>query len=184
MVYFTPRQDRKHTVVDRYLENPYRGSPVQLRQTWSGMARAGQEITFTTLLLPHAPTVRPAELIEPPADSKDPKRIEVVSDGDDLTVVKLVSEMDPTNRIRYETWIMLNDTGKAVEAGPLASDARVAIVGLNHRGEVWQEAIVDGTTLRYRGSDESAKARRHTAQPLQMPEELRERKQPRSGDRM
>jgi len=174
MVYFTQRQGRKHTVVDRYLENPYRGSPIQLRQTWSGMARAGQEITFTTLLLPHTPIIRPSELLEPPLDSKDPKRIEVLTDGDDLTVVKLVSEMDPTNKIRYETWVMLNETRKPAEAGPLASDARVAIVGLNHRGEVWQQAIVGGTTLRFRGSDDSAKARKHTATPLEMPNELKD----------
>jgi len=178
MVYFTPRDGRKHTVVDRYLENPYRGSPVQLRQTWSGMARAGQEITFTTLLLPHTPTIRPSELIEPPADSKDPKRIEVVTDSDDLTVVKLVSEMDPSNEIRYETWVMLNDTGKSAEAGPLASDARVAIVGLNYNGEVWQEAMVDGTTLCFRGSDDTAKARKHAAKPLEMPKEFKEWRRP------
>jgi hypothetical protein len=137
------------------------------------MARAGQEITFTTLLLPHTPTVRPSELIEPPADSNDPKRIEVVTDGDNLTVVKLVSEMDPINKIRYQTWVMLNDTGNLAEAGPLASDARVAIVGLNYNGDVWQEAIVDGTTLRYRGNDDSAKARKHSGKPLEMPDELR-----------
>jgi len=178
MVYFTPREGRKHTVVDRYLENPYRGSPVQLRQVWSGMARAGQEITFTTLLLPHVPTVRPSELIEPPADSEDPKRIEVVADGDDLTVAKLVSEIDPVHKFRYETWVMLNDTGKSVEAGPLASDARLAIVGLDRNGEIGQEAMVDGTTLRYRGRDDSAKARKHTAEPLVMPQEFKEWKRP------
>ena len=88
LVYFTPRPGRTHTVVDRYLENPYRCSPVQMRQVWSGMVRAGEELTFTSVLLPHAPTFTPKDLLDPPADSKDPRRIEVLQDDDHVTVVQ------------------------------------------------------------------------------------------------
>ena len=172
LVYFTPRPDRKQTVVDRFLENPYRNSPVQLRQAWSGMVRAGQEITFTTVLLPHAPVMDPSSLLTPRADSTDPRRIEVVRDEDDLTVLKVISEMDPMNKTRYETWVMLNDTGKLAEAGRLASDALVAIVGHNPDGTIQQRAIAGGTTLRYQGADETAPARKLPVGPLVMPQEL------------
>lgn len=172
MVYFTPREGRKHTVQDRYIENPYRNSPIQMRQTWSGMVRAGQEITFTSILLPHTPTITPKDLLNPPADSKDPKRIEVVRDDDGLTVVKAITELDPWNKIRFETWVMLNDTGKLAEAGPLASDGLVAIVGHNYDGTIQNRAVAGGTVLRYRGNDESATARKLQLAPVVMPEYL------------
>jgi len=54
LVCFTPRTGRPQTVADRYNDNPYRCSPIQLRQTWSGMTRPGQAVTFATVLLPHA----------------------------------------------------------------------------------------------------------------------------------
>ena len=173
LVYFTPRAGRKHTVVDRYLDNPYRNSPVQLRQVWSGMVRAGQELTFTSVLLPHVPLMKPSSLLDPPSDSKDPKRIEVVHDDDGLTVVKVIGEMYPAHKRRYETWVMLNDTGKRAEAGPMSSDARVAIVGHNHNGAILHRAIVGGSALRYRGVDETARARKLKLTPLVMPAAFR-----------
>ena len=172
LIYFSPRTGRKHTVRDRYLENPYRNSPVQLRQTWSGMVRAGQEVTFTSVLLPHAPLIKPSSLLDPPADSTDPKRIEVIRDDDNLTVVKVIGEMDPVHKLRYETWVMLNDTGKLAEAGRLASDGQVAIVGHSHDGAILHRAVAGGTRLRYRGVDETAKARKLRLTPLTMPDAL------------
>ncbi len=172
MVYFSPRPDRKHTVLDRFLENPYRNSPIQLRQAWSGMVRAGQEITFTTVLLPHAPMINPSSLLNPPVDSTDPKRIEVIRDEDNLTVLKVIGEMDPTNKIRYETWVMINDTGKLAEAGRLASDALVAIIGHGPNGDIINRAVVGGSVLRYKDADEMATARKLQPTPLVRPAEL------------
>jgi len=160
LVYFSPRPGRTHTVADRYLENPYRCSPVQMRQIWSGMVRAGQEITFTSVLLPHAPTFTPQDLLDPPADSKDPKRIEVLRDDDRVTAVKAVSETDPWHKIRLETWVLLNDTGTSVQAGPLDSDATVAIVGLAPDGTIQHRAVVGGSALRFRKKDEWSTARK------------------------
>ncbi|MHB9024196.1 MAG: sugar-binding protein [Armatimonadota bacterium] len=167
LVYFSPRADRKHTVTDRYQENPFRGSPIQLRQTWSGMARAGQEVTFTSVLLPHAPMLNPSALLTPPADSKDPKRIEIVRDDDNLTVLKVISEVG-----RGETWLMLNDTGKPAQAGPLESDGRIAVVVLDAKGAIQQRAVAGGTLLRFRGIDESAGARKLPVGPLVRPAEF------------
>ncbi|MHB9024153.1 MAG: DOMON domain-containing protein [Armatimonadota bacterium] len=167
LVYFSPRPDRKHTVLDRFLDNPYRQSPIQLRQAWSGMVRAGQEITFTSVLLPHAPVLKPSGLITPPADSKDPKRIEVIRDEDNLTVVKVVGGTTPTG-----TWIMLNDTGKLAEAGPLASDGLLAVAGLGADGKPQQLAVAGGTILRYQNEDATARARKLLLTPLTMPASL------------
>lgn len=170
LVYFAPRPGRKHTVVDRYLENPYRNSPIQMRQVWSGMVRAGEDITFTSVLLPHTPTFTPQDLLEPPADSKDPQRIEVLRDDDHVTVVKAVSETDPWNKIRLETWVLLNDAGQPVEAGPLASDAGVAVVGLASDGTIQNRAAVGGATLRFRDRDEWPAARKLQPAPAVLPE--------------
>jgi hypothetical protein len=172
LICFTPRPDRRHTVQDRFLENVWRQAPVQLRQVWSGMARAGQEITFTSILLPHVPSITPRDFLEPPPDSQDPERIELVRDDDELTVVKATSEMDPMNKIRYDTWVMLNRTGKLAAAPPLASDGLVAVIGLDHRGVIRHRVVVGGRTLSYAGNDESAQARKHEAKPLRVPPEL------------
>lgn len=172
MVYFTKRPDRKQTVVDRYLENPYRNSPVQVRQVWSGMVRAGQEITFTSVLLPHSPSMTPKDLLDPPADSKDSRRIEVVQDDDNVTVVKAITEMDPWNKIRYETWVMLNNTGTLVKSGPLESDGMVAVIGHNYDGSLQHRVVVGGTVLSYRGANESNLARKLQVTPVVMPGDL------------
>ncbi len=170
LVYFSPRPGRTHTVVDRYLENPYRCSPVQMRQAWSGMVRAGEEITFTSILLPHAPTFTPQDLLDPPADSKDPKRIEVLRDDDQATVVKAVNETDPSHKIRFETWVLLNDTGESVQAGPLASDATVAVVGLAPDGTIQHGAAVGGSALRFRDRDEWSTASKLQPAAVEIPD--------------
>lgn len=172
LVDFSPRPGRTHTVVDRFLENPYRGSPVQLRQVWSGMVRAGEELTFTSILLPHTPTFTPQDLLAPPADSKDPRRIEVLRDDDHVTVVKVISEVDPWNKIRHETWVLLNDTGRSVQAGPVESDAEAAILGLAPDGTLQHRAAVGGTGLRFRERDEWPAARKLRPTPAIMPEQL------------
>jgi hypothetical protein len=172
LVYFTPRPGRTHTVADRYLENPYRCSPVQMRQVWTGMARAGEEITFTSVLLPHAPTFTPKDLLEPPADSKDPQRIEVLQDDDHVSVVKAISETDPWNKTRHETWMVLNDTNQPVKAGPLESDAGVAVVGLAPDGTIQDRVVVGGSSLRFRSRDEWPAARKLQAAQGEVPEQL------------
>jgi len=158
--------------VDRYMENPYRNSPVQMRQVWSGMVRAGEDMSFTSVLLPHAPTFTPKDLLEPPADSKDPKRIEVLQDDDRATVVKAISETDPWNKIRFETWVLLNDAAQSVKAGSLESDASLAVVGLAPDGSIQNRATVGGSALRFRNRDEWPAARKLQATPVAVPEPL------------
>jgi hypothetical protein len=134
------------------------------------MVRAGEEITFTSILLPHAPTFTPQDRLEPPADSKDPKRIEVLRDDDRATVVKAVSETDPWHKIRFETWVLLNDTGESVQAGPLESDATVAVVGLAPDGTLQHRAVAGGSALRFRDRDEWSGARKLQPAAVEIPD--------------
>ena len=168
----TPRTGRPHTVTDRYKENPYRCSPIRMRQTWSGMARPGQHVTFTSILLPHAPSFHPAELVSPGADPNTPRRIWVAVDRDDLCAIKVIHQPDALGKRRYETWVMINDTGKPAEAGPLRSDGLVAVIGHDHKGRVRHRVVVGGQVLAYRGQDESVKARKVEAGALGMPKGL------------
>ncbi len=163
LVYFTPRPERKHTVSDSYAENPYRQMPIRLRQSWAGMTRPGQEITFTSVLLPHGPMLAPKELLVPPAEAKYAPYIETIRDDEQVTVLKVITETDPNNRIRMEHWVCLNNTGGTITAGPFETDAQVAFLRLNGDGtRVEDRMMVGGKTLIFRNVDEGAKARKLT----------------------
>ena len=167
LVYFSPRKGYKQTMIDRFKDNPYRDSPVQLRQSWSGMAKTGQEFTFTTVLLPHAPVMSPADLLTPPADAKDAPRIEVVRDDNEVTMLKVISE-DGTHP-RNVTYLLLNNTGQPVNADPLFSDAQLAVVNCDKDGKVLTKAIVDGKVLTFRGANLSPDAKSYQAAPPELP---------------
>ena len=143
-----------------------------VRQTWSGMTRPGQEIVFTSVLLPHTPAHQPRLLLEPAAGWNDPKRIEVAVDRDDLLVVKVVSETDPQHKFRQKNWVMLNTSGSPAKGGPIASDGLVAAVGHDWKGRIANCVVVGGKALAYEGADQSAKARKHTPKGLAVPKEL------------
>lgn len=173
LVYFTPRAGRTQTVLDRYEENPFRNSPLQLRQVWTGSAQAGQEVVFTTVLLPHGPVFRPRELLEP-AKPAEPKYLEVLADTDQVVAVRVLCDLDPLNKLRNEVCVMLNDTGKLAEAGPIATDGLLAAVVHEPGGALGQRAMAGGKLLRYRGQDESARASQAGLAALVKPESLRQ----------
>jgi hypothetical protein len=79
----------------------------------------------------------------------------------------VISEMD-----RATTWVMLNATGARAQAGPLDSDAQLALVTLDARGAITQRVIAGGNLLRFHEIDESARARKLPAGPLMMPAEF------------
>lgn len=174
LVYFSPRPERKHTVSDSYAENPYRQMPIRLRQSWAGMTRPGQEITFTSVLLPHAPMIAPKELLVPPAEAKDVPHIEIVCDDEQVTVLKVITETDPYNRIHMVHWVCLNNTGGAITAGPFETDAQVAFLRLNSdETRVEDRVMIGGKTLIFRNADEGAKARKLTLATPAVPEYLK-----------
>lgn len=167
LAYFTPRPEYKQTMVDRFKENPYRDSPVQLRQLWSGMAKTGQEFTFTTVLLPHTPTMTPADLLNPPADAKDVPRIEVVRDDNDVTVLKVISEAGGYNP-RNVTYLLLNTSGQTAKTDLLESDGLLAVVNCNKDGKVLSRAVVGGTSVRFQGEN-LAGAKTYQPTPAALP---------------
>lgn len=168
LIYFAPREGRRHVVVDRWWDNPYRNSPVQVRQVWSGMAREGEEIVFTSILLPHAPVFRPADLLTPPADSADQPRLEMLADDHALTGVKIISDNGPGGA-KKETWLLLNTTGQRLEAGALASDAFLAMVTRDAKGAVTDKVMVGGGQLQFIGEDLSATARQAVPTEVKYP---------------
>jgi hypothetical protein len=171
LVYFSPRAQYNQTMVDRFSENAYRCSPVQMRQAWSGMAQNGQELTFTTVLLPHAPVMAPKDLLAPPADAKDVPRIEVVRDDKDVTVLKVISEASgPASR--KVTYLMLNSTGDVAATDALQSDGSVAVIVTNRDGKVIDRAVAGGSLLTFQGKNESAAARQVKLAAPVMPEWL------------
>jgi hypothetical protein len=64
----------------------------------------------------------------------------------------------------------LNDTGQTVQAGPLESDAAVAVVGLAPDGTTRSRAAVGGTALRFRDRDEWAETGKLEPAQVEMPE--------------
>ncbi|MHB9131217.1 MAG: sugar-binding protein [Armatimonadota bacterium] len=162
LVYFSPRPGRKQTVHDTYPENPFRQSPIRLRQEWAGMTAPGQELTFTTVLLPHAPTLTPQHLLQPPPESKDTPRIQIIRDDNEVTVLKVVTMGDdPWGRQRNEHWVLLNNTGTLINAGLLESDAQMAMIRLSGDGKLIEDrVIIGGTVLRVNGIDEMARTRK------------------------
>ncbi len=161
LIYFVPREGRKHTVADTYDENPYRQSPIRMRQEWQGMAEPNSQITFTTILLPHEPTFNPDHLLQPPPESKAAPRIEIIRDDDEVTVLQVTS-ISHDGRTLSAHWVLLNTSGQSVQAGLLESDAQIAFIRVG--GDTVQDcAMIGGTVLRVDGVDVTARARNVTA---------------------
>ncbi|NOX55294.1 MAG: hypothetical protein GXP27_12825 [Planctomycetes bacterium] len=151
LVRFAPRSGTEITVLDRYNDNPYRPSPTQLRQSWSGIVRAGDTKTFTTILLPHGPAFDVRQFAD---------WARFVQDDDNTTLVRVTTEEDNINHLRRSHWVLLQESPEMVAVGGFKSDARLSVLSTDHRGR-WQPAVlVDGTTVSIGGTDYAAKARR------------------------
>ena len=154
LVYFSPREGRRHVILDRTQENVWRCSPVKLRQEWAGMPEAGQEVTFTTVLLPHAPTQTPETYAE---------KVKILQDDDASTAVRVI---DPRPRSIGEAILVLNEPGRSVELDAISTDARMALVLLDGEGKVTRRVVCDGTRLSVNGADEMSKAVTYTIEPF------------------
>jgi hypothetical protein len=157
LVRFSPRPNTQIKVLDRFAENPYRDSPTRLRQEWTGLARAGETKTFTTILLPHAPTLTPQDYAD---------FIKILTDTATATVVQVTTETDPTHPTRETHLLLLQDQpGQPVEAGALRSDALLALITHDPRGQLKAPTLVQGATLTLDAQDLTAPA---TKPPLQV----------------
>jgi len=151
LVSFSPRKGYRQSLLDRYDENPYRNSPVRMRQSWAGIVKAGQVLTFTTVLLPH----KPAFDVTPFA-----KRVEFLVDDNDNTLVRVQHDAGPLRREQLQTiWVQLHEGRGAVSAKGWACDARLAVVKRDHKGNLRAPLLVDGKQLTVDGTDLGSKAR-------------------------
>lgn len=150
LVRFAPRADTEIKVLDRYAENPWRPSPTRVRQEWTGIARAGETRTFTTVLLPHTPALQVQEY----ADA-----VQILTDNDGVTLVRVTTEVDKARGWREQHWLLLQEEpGAVAEGGGLRSNARLALVSRDQRGQLKRPVLVEGTVLSLEGEDLVARA--------------------------
>ena len=157
LVKFAPREDTRVTVVDRYEDNPYRTSGTQLRQSWSGIARAGETRTFTTVLLPHPPDFDVTGFAD---------QARIVVDDDGRTLVHATVENDNLNHVREQYWVLLQDEPGEVKAEGFESDAQLAVIQIDRNGNVRPGVMVDGTKLWLNDANLTAEARQPQAQSI------------------
>ena len=61
LLYCVPRPGMDLAMADLLTQNPYMNAPLQVRQTWRGLAEEGKTLVFDTLLLPHGLKLRDAD---------------------------------------------------------------------------------------------------------------------------
>ena len=142
LVRYAPREDTRITVLDRYEDNPYRTSGTQLRQSWTGIARAGETKTFTTILLPHPPNFDVTGYAD---------WARFVVDDDNTTLVHAVVENDDTHHFREKYWVLLQDEPTNVQAEGFSSNARLAVIPIDRNDAVRQAVMVQGSVLTLNG---------------------------------
>ena len=139
LVYFTPQPGRDYEVHDRSLENIWQAIPLRVSQRYRGMPDKDQPIHFTTLLWPHKPELDVKKYV---------RRIRVLRDDPHVTVF----QVEVTDRWRLVLGI--NDTGRSVTAGPVATDAAAFVLGCHVAKETVKPAHLFGrdvTTFRHNG---------------------------------
>jgi len=132
-IYYFPHEDRRLELVDRKAQK-INQLPVRARYYWTGMAGAGEEIAFTTLLIPHEPSVAPQKIAS---------GIEVLRDTTDVAAVR-ISAGDITE------YLILNRTGQELSLDGLRTDAQQAYVRLRG-GQVECAWARHGTQVKLRG---------------------------------
>lgn len=156
LVYFLPRPGCTLRIVDESRENIWRHAPQPIQYQWRGHVRAGQKLRFDSLLYPHHPS---------PDPSAAARRIEVVLDNDEATVLR--AEFDlwrkgafPSLQKTTETiWVALNPGRKPLRAGGLETDATRLYLRLAE-GAVKDCSARAATSVRIDG-----KPLHHSAQP-------------------
>jgi len=157
LIKFAPREDVKYSVVDRFNDNPYRMSPIQLRQSWTGIIKHGETRTFTSLLHPHVPAFD----VKPFAEWS-----EFLIDNDQSTLVRVKTENDPRNHLWSEHFVLLQEKDGAIESEGFAGDSSFALVSKNYKGNLSAAVMVGGSELRLGGEDFSRKSRKPVVQKI------------------
>jgi len=127
LVFHPPQKECALELVNRRTAKPsanqsadaitWRHLPLRLRYVRKVRTRKGMKMHWTTLLIPHAPALKAGKIV---AD------IKVFADSPELTAIRVGKAAGE------QQWVVLNDTGRAVTAGPLRTDAaqvHLSIVG-------------------------------------------------------
>jgi len=144
LVWFAPREGTKMQVGD--VRTDTSGLVVKEKVLWNNFAKrvwhrsaaslkAGQSRTFTTVLMPHAPTGDATFLA---------KGISVPVDVPTAGVVKLTPSGGTT------LWAGANDSGKLVTAGPIQTDAKWFLIRMSGN-QVLTHWSAGGKTLKVNG---------------------------------
>jgi len=156
LVYFTPQAGRDYEVYDRSRENIWQAVPLRLSQRYRGLPEKGQPIHFTTLLWPHRPVLE--------VEKKYVKRIHPLQDDPKVTVFRV----DVTDRRRL--YLGINDTGKALEFGPITTDAGVFVLACRTQDGAAGPAHLfarDATAFTFNGKSlHEAHEKTHVDRPL------------------
>lgn len=116
LIYYTPQPGRDYEVFDRSLENQWQAVPLRISQRYRGLPEKGKPLHFTTLLWPHKPLLE----VEQYAD-----RVAVLQDTPEFTAFRV--QVDDTHAV----YLVINDTGRKLEAGDLSTDAAVLLLEVN-----------------------------------------------------
>lgn len=158
LVAFAPRQDCVIEVADRYDENPWRVSPVRMRQSWSGIVNVGEIRTFVSVLLPHVPSFDVTPFRE---------HIAFRVDREEALLVRLPRTADARNPLQGNHYTLQLCDGEAVQHADWHSDARVAFVERRPDGTLQQALLIEGERLTADGQELSGQARRPAVQVVQ-----------------
>lgn len=162
LIVFAPRAECEIRVDDRYDENPWRVSPVRLRQSWSGFVREGQSRTFVSVLLPHPPLFDVAPLRE---------RVAIEVDAEHSLLLRAPRCNDARRPLDGNVVaLQLYDGPDALRAEGWNSDAAVALVERRPDGTLVQALVVDGTGLTADGENLDTQARRIQSRAVIAPE--------------
>jgi hypothetical protein len=121
LTYFVPRPNMDLVLSDLTSHNYYMNAPLRVRQTWRGLAKEGETLTFDSLLIPH--TVKYKE----PNANWLAKTIQPLSTDPKGTAV--LFEMPNRANVTEKILVVIGDT--PFTGAGVTTDAKVAVV-------VWQ----------------------------------------------
>jgi len=132
LVWFAPRDDCRLQVVDRFALDPRSADcPAQLRYTWEGRARAGQQLVFTQVYYPHAPYRARASTNNPGAVAVYGDKLQATAGAAGITVLRddveasvLRLELDK-GRVEF---VVFNPGKQNIELGSIKTDRAYAYV--------------------------------------------------------
>lgn len=153
LVYHAPRGNRRLLIQDATGDVRRTPIPYTLRYAEDGVVEPGEPVRFAQLLMPLIPSRKPVRSNVPGAASREEifgqymaGRVKVVVDDADQTLWRTRAEKG------REEWILLNDRGTDLEAGPLSTDARRAYVDVRE-DKPDRILALDGTYLALEDED-------------------------------